>query len=187
MLNGHWVLKDFLLTREYRGPGRYKDGSTPMVRISNKLAEWGRPALARERLPFVVVHGEPNASLISLVRHPAEFLADPTLMLNIGYYWVKQILPALKRMFEKGPPALKAGEDSSDDAANACIDELMKALDETIPEPERALDKPFLMPIEDVFSITGRGTVVTGRVEQGIVHTGDEIEIVGSRTRRRRW
>ena len=49
----------------------------------------------------------------------------------------------------------------------------------TIPEPERALDKPFLMPIEDVFSITGRGTVVTGRVEQGIVKTGDEVEIVG--------
>ena len=49
----------------------------------------------------------------------------------------------------------------------------------TIPEPERALDKPFLMPIEDVFSISGRGTVVTGRIEQGIVHTGDEVEIVG--------
>jgi elongation factor Tu len=77
--------------------------------------------------------------------------------------------------------ALKAGEDSSDDAANACIDELMEALDSTIPEPERALDKPFLMPIEDVFSITGRGTVVTGRVEQGVVHTGDEVEIVGIR------
>jgi elongation factor Tu len=75
--------------------------------------------------------------------------------------------------------ALKAGEDSSDDAANACIDELMEALDSTIPEPERALDKPFLMPIEDVFSITGRGTVVTGRIEQGIVHTSDECEIVG--------
>ena len=55
----------------------------------------------------------------------------------------------------------------------------MEALDATIPEPERALDKDFLMPIEDVFSITGRGTVVTGRVEQGIVHTGDEVEIVG--------
>jgi len=75
--------------------------------------------------------------------------------------------------------ALAAGEDPSDDAANACIDELMEALDTTIPEPERALDRDFLMPIEDVFSITGRGTVVTGRIEQGIVNTGDEVEIVG--------
>jgi elongation factor Tu len=75
--------------------------------------------------------------------------------------------------------ALKAGEDSSDDAANQCIDELMEALDTTVPVPERALDRDFLMPIEDVFSITGRGTVVTGRIEQGIVHTGDEVEIVG--------
>ena len=55
----------------------------------------------------------------------------------------------------------------------------MDALDAWIPEPKRALDKPFLMPIEDVFSISGRGTVVTGRVEQGKVHTGDEVEIVG--------
>ncbi|MBM4334824.1 MAG: elongation factor Tu [Deltaproteobacteria bacterium] len=75
--------------------------------------------------------------------------------------------------------ALKAGQSSSDDAANQCIDELMEALDTWIPEPKRALDKPFLMPIEDVFSISGRGTVVTGRVEQGKVHTGDEVEIVG--------
>ena len=75
--------------------------------------------------------------------------------------------------------ALSAGEDSSNDDNNKCIDELMDALDATIPEPERALDKDFLMPIEDVFSITGRGTVVTGRIEQGIVHTGDECEIVG--------
>ena len=77
--------------------------------------------------------------------------------------------------------ALKALENSGDAAANQCIDELMDALDSTIPEPERALDKDFLMPIEDVFSITGRGTVVTGRVEQGIVNTGDEVEIVGIR------
>jgi elongation factor Tu len=75
--------------------------------------------------------------------------------------------------------ALKAGEDSSNDANNKCIDELMDALDATIPQPERALDKPFLMPIEDVFSITGRGTVVTGRIEQGTVHPQDEVEIVG--------
>ena len=77
--------------------------------------------------------------------------------------------------------ALKALEDGSNDAANECIDKLMEALDATIPEPERALDKDFLMPIEDVFSITGRGTVVTGRVEQGIVNTGDNVEIVGIR------
>ena len=75
--------------------------------------------------------------------------------------------------------ALEAG--AEDDAANASIDELLEALDASIPEPERALDKPFQMPIEDVFSISGRGTVVTGRVEQGVVHTGDEIEIVGIR------
>ncbi len=75
--------------------------------------------------------------------------------------------------------ALKAGENPADDAANKCIDELMDAIDATIPQPQRALDKPFLMPIEDVFSITGRGTVVTGRIEQGTVHPQDEVEIVG--------
>ena len=77
--------------------------------------------------------------------------------------------------------ALKAGEDPTNEEENRCIDELMVALDTSIPEPERALDKPFLMPIEDVFSITGRGTVVTGRVEQGVIHTSEEVEIVGVR------
>jgi len=77
--------------------------------------------------------------------------------------------------------ALKALESPEDDAANGCIDELLEALDSSIPEPQRALDKPFLMPIEDVFSITGRGTVVTGRVEQGVIKTGQEVEIVGIR------
>jgi elongation factor Tu len=68
-----------------------------------------------------------------------------------------------------------------DEDAKAKIMELAEALDTYIPEPERALDKPFLMPVEDVFSITGRGTVATGRIEQGIVHTGDQVEIVGIR------
>jgi elongation factor Tu len=75
--------------------------------------------------------------------------------------------------------ALKALE--GDSAWQDKVMELMAACDEKIPEPQRELDKPFLMPIEDVFTITGRGTVVTGKVEQGRVHTGDEIEIVGLR------
>ncbi len=62
-----------------------------------------------------------------------------------------------------------------------CIFELMDAIDSFIPEPKRDVDKPFLMPIEDVFSISGRGTVVTGRVERGIIHVGNEVEIVGIR------
>ena len=73
--------------------------------------------------------------------------------------------------------ALKALE--GDEEAKQSIIDLAAALDEYIPEPERELDKPFLMPVEDVFSITGRGTVATGRVEQGVVNTGDEVEIVG--------
>jgi len=75
--------------------------------------------------------------------------------------------------------ALQALEGDAD--AKQKILELAQALDDYIPEPERALDKPFLMPVEDVFSITGRGTVATGRIEQGVVHTGDQVEIVGIR------
>ncbi|MCK5061060.1 elongation factor Tu [Candidatus Parcubacteria bacterium] len=74
--------------------------------------------------------------------------------------------------------ALKALENPDGDDAKP-IEELMKALDESIPEPKRDTDKPYLMPIEDVFSIEGRGTVVTGRIDRGIVKVGEEIEIVG--------
>ena len=70
------------------------------------------------------------------------------------------------------------GEDDNELGTTA-VAKLVKALDEYIPEPERAIDQPFLMPIEDVFSISGRGTVVTGRIERGVLNTGDEIEIVG--------
>ena len=77
--------------------------------------------------------------------------------------------------------ALGVLEDGDVTTGKDAINALMAAVDEYIPQPERALDKPFLMPIEDVFSISGRGTVVTGRIESGVVKTGEEIEVVGIR------
>ena len=78
--------------------------------------------------------------------------------------------------------ALKALESDDPDSPEAkCIFELMDAVDSYIPEPTRDVDKPFLMPVEDIFTISGRGTVVTGRVERGVIKTGEEIEIVGIR------
>ncbi|MHB0868071.1 MAG: elongation factor Tu [Chloroflexota bacterium] len=84
--------------------------------------------------------------------------------------------------------ALKALESDSKDPnapEYAAIQELMKAVDEYVPTPERAVEKPFLMPIEDVFGIKGRGTVVTGRIERGLVKVGDEVEIIGIRDTRK--
>ncbi len=81
--------------------------------------------------------------------------------------------------------ALKALENSDDDAAIAPILELFEALDSFIPEPTRELDKPLLMPVEDVFSIKGRGTVATGRIEQGIVKVNEEVEIIGIKETRK--
>jgi elongation factor Tu len=75
--------------------------------------------------------------------------------------------------------ALAALEDSNEEIGKKAIIELMAAVDEYIPQPDRPKDQPFLMPIEDVFSISGRGTVVTGRIERGVVNVGEEIEIVG--------
>ncbi|MEE4241600.1 MAG: elongation factor Tu, partial [Desulfopila sp.] len=77
--------------------------------------------------------------------------------------------------------ALKALENPEDEEATKCIWELMDAVDSYIPEPERDIAKPFLMPVEDVFSISGRGTVATGRIERGVIKVGEEVEIVGIR------
>ncbi len=85
--------------------------------------------------------------------------------------------PIIKGSALKALEAAQAGK--NDDAACACIKELAEALDSYIPEPERATDKPFLMPVEDVFTITGRGTVATGRVERGQIKVGDTVELVG--------
>jgi elongation factor Tu len=77
--------------------------------------------------------------------------------------------------------ALLALENPEDEEKAKCVWDLIEAVDSWVPEPERDVDKPFLMPVEDVFSISGRGTVATGRVESGVIHVGDEIEIVGIR------
>ena len=114
-------------------------------------------------------------------------IADPELI-DLVEMEVRDLLSKYKFPGDDTPiirgsalAALEKGTGARDDAASKCIFELMDAVDSYIAEPQRPLDKPFLMPIEDVFSISGRGTVVTGRIEQGIVKTGDEIEIVGIR------
>ena len=108
-------------------------------------------------------------------------MVDDEELLELVEEEVKDLLndydfPGDEIPFIKGS-ALKALE--GDEEHRAKIIELAEALDSYIPQPERPLDKPFLMPVEDVFSITGRGTVATGRIEQGIVKTGEEVEIVG--------
>ena len=98
---------------------------------------------------------------------------------------IKELLTSYKFPGDKTPiikgSALAAIEGKDDEIGKNAILELVKAIDEHIPQPDRPKDKPFLMPVEDVFSISGRGTVVTGRVEQGVVKTGEELEIVGIR------
>jgi elongation factor Tu len=108
-------------------------------------------------------------------------MVDDEELLELVEMEVRELLDAYEFPGDDTPvvrvSALKALE--GDDDAEAQVIELMAAVDEYFEEPERDTDKPFLMPIEDVFSITGRGTVVTGRIEQGIVKVGETVEIVG--------
>jgi len=113
-------------------------------------------------------------------------LVDDPELIDLVEMEIRELLSKYNYPGDKVPiirgNALSASKaTSADDPACKPIAELMKALDEFIPEPVRPIDQPFLMPIEDVFSIEGRGTVVTGRVERGIVKVGEEIEIVGLR------
>jgi len=106
-------------------------------------------------------------------------------LLDLVVEEVRELLTSYKFPGDKIPiikgSALAAVEGKDEATGKNSILELLKAIDEHIPQPERPKDKPFLMPIEDVFSISGRGTVATGRVEQGVVKTGEELEIVGIR------
>jgi elongation factor Tu len=110
-------------------------------------------------------------------------MVDDAELLQLVEMEVRELLTLYKFPGDKTPiiigSALKALEGDATDIGTKSIDKLVDALDTYIPEPKRAIDGPFLMPIEDVFSISGRGTVVTGRVERGIVKVGEEIEIVG--------
>ena len=110
---------------------------------------------------------------------------DDKEMIDLVEEEIKDLLSSYKFPGDKTPivkgSALAAVEGRDEEIGKNSIMELMKAVDEFIPQPDRPKDKDFLMPVEDVFSISGRGTVVTGRVEQGVVKTGEEIEIVGIR------
>ncbi|RYI32983.1 MAG: elongation factor Tu [Acetobacteraceae bacterium] len=112
-------------------------------------------------------------------------LADPDLV-ELVEMEVRELLSAYKFPGDDIPiikgSAVAALEDKTPEIGEKAILELMAAVDAYIPQPARALDRPFLMPVEDVFSISGRGTVVTGRVERGIVKVGEEVEIVGLKT-----
>ena len=123
-----------------------------------------------------------NVPAVVVFLNKVDLVKDPELI-DLVEMEVRELLTKYKFPGDKTPvirgSATKALE--GDETAKKAIQDLMKAVDEYIPTPERPLDKPFLMSIEDVFSIKGRGTVVTGRIERGIVKVNDEIEIIGLR------
>ncbi len=108
-------------------------------------------------------------------------LVDDEELIELVEMEIQELLA--KYEFEEDSPIIRGAAlpaiNNPEGPEAQCIQDLMEALDSWIPEPERVTDLPFLLPIEDVFSIEGRGTVVTGRVERGIIHTGDEVEIIG--------
>jgi len=149
------------------------DGPMPQTREHILLAR-------QVGVPYIVVF-----------MNKVDMVDDPEL-LDLVELEVRELLTKYQFPGDKIPvirgSALKAMNSQSTDS-NAeeykCIFELMEAVDNYIPTPERPIDKPFLMPIEDVFSISGRGTVVTGRVERGVIKVGEEVEIVGLRETRK--
>jgi elongation factor Tu len=140
------------------------DGPMPQTREHILLAR-------QVGVPYIVVY-----------LNKADMVDDPEL-LELVELEVRELLSSYDFPGDETPiivgSALKAMEGDTTDLGRGSIEKLVQALDDYIPEPVRATDKPFLMPIEDVFSISGRGTVVTGRVERGVIKVGEEVEIVG--------
>jgi elongation factor Tu len=130
----------------------------------------------------ILLAGQVGVPYIIVFLNKADMVDDPEL-LELVEMEVRELLNEYDFPGDDTPiitgSALKALENPDDEAATKCIHDLMQAVDDYIPTPERQVDKPFLMPVEDVFTITGRGTVATGRVEKGILKVGDEVEIVG--------
>jgi len=131
----------------------------------------------------VLLARQVNVPFIIVFLNKVDMVDDPEL-LELVELEVRDLLSSYEFPGDEIPvikgSALKALEDGEPGTDNTrCIDELLEALDSYIPVPERDIDKPFLMPVEDVFSITGRGTVGTGRVERGRVKVGEEVELVG--------
>jgi elongation factor Tu len=152
------------------------DGPMPQTREHILLAR-------QVGVPFIIVY-----------MNKVDMVDDPEL-LDLVELEVRELLSSYQFPGDDIPvirgsalQAMTKGSDTStslDDPAFKSIDELIHALDDYIPEPKRETDKPFLMPVEDVFSITGRGTVGTGRIERGVVKQGEEVEIVGIRETRK--
>jgi len=130
----------------------------------------------------VLLARQVNVPSLVVFMNKCDQVDDPEL-LELVEMELRDLLTEYKFDGDKTPiikgSALKALENPTDAEATKCIAELMDAIDSYIPQPERALDKPFLMPVEDVFSITGRGTVGTGRIESGKIKVGDEVELIG--------
>jgi len=133
----------------------------------------------------VLLARQVNVPAIVVFLNKADMVDDPEL-LEISELEIRELLEEYKFPGDEIPiitgSALEALESGEPDAEETqCVYELLDAIDEYIPTPERDIDQPFLMPIEDIFTISGRGTVATGRVDRGIVHQGDPVEIVGIR------
>jgi elongation factor Tu len=130
----------------------------------------------------VLLARQVNVPYLVVFMNKVDMVDDPEI-LDLVELEVRELLKKYNFPGDEVPvirgSALAANEKPTDEAANACIWQLMEAVDSYIPTPPRPVDKPFLMPIEDIFSITGRGTVVTGRVERGVVKVQEEVEIVG--------
>jgi len=132
----------------------------------------------------VLLARQVNVPSIVVYMNKVDMVDDPEL-LDLVELEIRELLNEYEFPGDDIPvirgSALKAGENPEDEAWNKSIFELIEAIDEYIPEPKRDVDKPFLMPVEDVFSITGRGTVGTGRVERGQIHVGEKVERIGIR------